>query len=327
MKIRQLIPGMVVVLVTCFAGQPTTSLGQPSQADDDTLQTAGIRKLQSKHLTLYTDLSGPAVDALPRVFDLAIPEWARFFRFEPNQLQDWHMIACVMRDRQRFATYGLLPNSLPPFLHGYQAGDRIWVVDQPSDYYRRHLLLHEGTHAVMHRRFRSIGPAWYGEGIAELLGTHRLNGNKLELGYLPREKKEVQQWGRIKLVREKVDAGRALPILKIMDYRARDFLEVESYAWCWALSAFCHGHPLLKDQLSHKGILCIGSVILAQIWIVLCLKSAKKMASIKSQILDESACLTRHSSTNFPTNCELSWLSLLTLLLNEAATRQKKQKV
>ena len=236
-----------LMLIGVFLGWPSGgAIAQP--ADDATLAAAGIRKIRSKHLTLYTDLPPQqSVDQLPAIFDLAVPSWTKFFDRDRDQLDSWHIVGCVMRDRKRFEDYGLLPASLPPFLHGYQAGDRVWVLEQPSAYYRRHLLLHEGTHAVMQHCFGSTGPAWYREGIAELLGTHRLQDGQLELGHFPQDKQEVEHWGRIKLLREDIEKGRALPILRIMDYRSRDFFKVESYAWCWALAVFSHRHPRLRS--------------------------------------------------------------------------------
>ena len=41
-------------------------------------------------------------------------------------------------------------NEFPLFLaNGVTLGSDMWLHDQPTDYYRRHLLLHEGTHAFM----------------------------------------------------------------------------------------------------------------------------------------------------------------------------------
>ena len=54
-------------------------------------------------------------------------------------------------------------------------GREFWLFDQPTDYYVRHLLLHEGTHVFMVSFLGGCGPGWYMEGTAELLGTHRLD--------------------------------------------------------------------------------------------------------------------------------------------------------
>ena len=88
----------------------------------------------------------------------------------------WRMTGFLMKDKARFAERGLLPGDLPPFAHGYSRGRNLWLYEQPSDYYRRHLLLHEGTHGFMNTILGGCGPPWYMEGMAELLGTHRWRG-------------------------------------------------------------------------------------------------------------------------------------------------------
>jgi hypothetical protein len=204
-----------------------------------------IRKLRGQHLTLFTDLpASPAIDDLPRVFDLAVDHWANYFGCDRSQLDEWHVIGSLIRDKQRFRDYGLFPDSLPPFLHGYQRHDEIWVYEQPGDYYTRHLLLHEGTHAIMSRQFGRAGPDWYREGIAELLATHRYEDGRLQLGYLPAHRDEVEQWGRIKIVNDQVGAGQAKSISQIMALPSRKFLQVEAYAWTWAFATFCDHHPV-----------------------------------------------------------------------------------
>lgn len=209
--------------------------------DTNTLREAGIRTLKSRHLTLYTDLpSSPDVDDLAKVFDLAISQWAQFFNAQPAALDNWHVVACVMQDAQRFEDYRLLPQDLPPFLHGLQRGDRIWVREQPSAYYRRHLLLHEGTHAVMNRIFGRVGPAWYREGIAEMLATHSYRDGKLKLDVFPQDRSDVEYWGRIKIVRADVEKNGVRQINQIVDLPTRAFLSSDAYAWSWALQAFLH---------------------------------------------------------------------------------------
>lgn len=205
---------------------------------------AGMRQLQGRHITIFTDLpEDPSVAELPKVFDLAIPQWAAFFRVKPAQFVDWHVRAFVMRNEVRFRNEGLLPADLPPFLHGYQRGDSLWVREQPSAYYQRHLLLHEGTHAFMQQCLGGTGAPWYMEGVAELLATHRWEQGQLQLKLFPRSRDEVPYWGRIKLVRESVASGRVLSLPDIFQLQSRRFLTVSAYAWSWAAAAFLDGHP------------------------------------------------------------------------------------
>ena len=67
------------------------------------LEAAGIRRVAGKHLTLYTDLPRqPAIDELPRVFDLAVPQWCEFFAVEGQRVADWHMTAYLIGDKNLF---------------------------------------------------------------------------------------------------------------------------------------------------------------------------------------------------------------------------------
>jgi hypothetical protein len=217
---------------------------RPEAVDDATLASSGIRKLTSEHLTLYTDLpASPAVDELPRVFDLAVPQWCQYLGIAPAQAAGWKVRGAIMKDKSKFAGTPLLPGNLPPFEHGYARPNEIWLYDKPSDYYRRHLVLHEGTHAIMHALLGGAGPPWYMEGVAELLGTHRWDGKQLELGYFPKSREEAPHWGRVKLVRDAIAKSRGLTLADVLrlDYQAHQ--RTESYAWSWAAASFLHGHP------------------------------------------------------------------------------------
>ena len=242
---KRLIVLLAYVLVLLSFGNLGANAELP---DDETLKAAGIRKLTSKHLTLYTDLaSSPDVDELPTVFDRAIPLWADFFEVGEQTFKGWRVTACIIQNKQRFEEYKLLPGNAPPFLHGLQMFDRVWVNEQPSAYYRRHLLLHEGAHAAMNRVFGRVGPAWYREGMAELLGTHRLSDGKLKLPYFPQDRKVVEHWGRIKIIQDDMRKGVVRSIPSIVNANTREFLQVESYAWSWALQSFGHAHPDFRD--------------------------------------------------------------------------------
>lgn len=116
-------------------------------------------------------------------------------------------------------------------------------MDQPSDYYRRHLLLHEGTHAFMQSQLGGCGAPWYMEGTAELLGTHEWRHGKLKLGVMPPSRESTPMWGRVKLVRDAAAEGKAWSLDRVLAVDNRHELATESYAWVWALSALLDGHP------------------------------------------------------------------------------------
>jgi hypothetical protein len=209
----------------------------------------GLRKIEGKHLTLWTDVpSSPAVDDLPRVFDAAVPQWAAFFGVERTLWPDWHMIGFLMADKKKFQTAGVIPDTIPNFLNGYSWGYELWMNEQPSDYYRRHLLLHEGTHGFMNTVLGSCGTPWFMEGNAELLGTHRWQDGKLTLNYMPHNRDEVPDLGRVKLVQDDVTAGRYRAVGDIVNDAEKGFIDNGSYAWCWAYAAFLDGHPKYRTR-------------------------------------------------------------------------------
>jgi hypothetical protein len=219
--------------------------------DEGKIAAAGIRKLEGKHIAIYTDIPpGPAADELPRVFDAAIPLMCDYFGVDKAKVADWKLVGSVMKDKERFVGAGLLTADLPDFPNGFSRGSQVWLFDQPSDYYRRHLLIHELAHAFMNRWLGGAGPPWYMEGMAELLGTHRWEGGKLELGYLPRHKDEVPYWGRVKIVKDEFAASRGMLLDQIMTYDAQAHLYNAPYGWCWAAAAFLDQHP--KTQAAFR---------------------------------------------------------------------------
>lgn len=211
----------------------------------------GFRQIAGKHLLLITDLPASAeIDALPGVFDLAVPEWCRLLGVEPQKVADWRITGYLMKSRERFEQAGLVSRNLPPFKSGYSGDEELWLYDQTSDYYRRHLLLHEGTHCFLNQFFGGSGPPWYAEGMAELCGTHHLEDGKLTLGYMPKSRADAPGWGRIKIVRDSCAEGRTLSLPAVLAYGPRAHLENEPYGWCWAATAFLNGHPRYRERFA-----------------------------------------------------------------------------
>lgn len=221
----------------------------PSQIDEARVQAAGIRKIAGKYLTLYTDLpASDEIDQLPSLFEQAYPQWCAYFGKPDRAQRPWHIDGRLMVDREKFVTAGLLAADFPKFKHGYSWDYDLWLQEQPSAYYRRHLLLHEGTHAFMNTVLFGSGQPWYMEGTAELLATHRLADGKLTLNYFPANRDEVPLWGRIRIVNDAVAAGRPKKITEILGYGPNAHLENEPYGWCWALAAFLDGHPRYRER-------------------------------------------------------------------------------
>lgn len=220
----------------------------PREVDAQRAAAAGIRELTGQHIRLFTDLPpSPAVDELPVVFDAAIPLWAKYFGLDESSIHG-KFLGFLVSDREKFAALDLLPAENPEFVNGYARNYEFWLVEQPSDYYRRHLLLHEGTHSLMQTQLGGAGPGWYMEGMAELLGTHLWNDGQLELGVMPASKEATPMWGRIKIVRDAVKAGKRWPIEAVLEVDNRRQLDTEHYAWAWALTAMLDGTPAFREQ-------------------------------------------------------------------------------
>jgi hypothetical protein len=238
--------GMIVPqsLIQLVAAEREANFELP-KIDEEAVVAAGIRKISGRHVTIYTDLPAAGeIDELPRVFDAAVPLWCDYFAVPREKVSDWKLVASIMKDQSRFVKARLYPRSLPDFANGYNVGSQIWVYDQLSGYYRRHLLLHEGTHAFMLRFLGGAGPPWHMEGVAELMATHRWQNNELELAVMPQRKEEVPYWGRIKIIKDDVAADRGLSLVEVMKYDAKAHLKVEAYGWCWAAAWFFSHHPL-----------------------------------------------------------------------------------
>jgi hypothetical protein len=216
--------------------------------DEAGASAAGIRKLSGKRLTLYTDASGDDIDRLPGLFDQAFLQYCEYFHVSPNELAAWRMRGFLIKDKSRFVQTGLLPGYLPNFPHGISFNHELWIYDQPSDYYRRHLLLHEGVHGFMNTVLGGCGPAWYMEGTAELLATHQLKDGRLKLNYFPKDRRETPDWGRIKLIKDAVADNRAQSLQSVVEGPGNLEKETEFYAWSWAAAAFLDTHPRYRSR-------------------------------------------------------------------------------
>ncbi len=249
---------LVASLLMFAAGLLAPSAAQARQIDAARVRAAGIRTLNSKRLTLYTDVpSRPTIDELPEVFDQAFTQWCAYFGIDEQTHADWHHTAYLMQDTRRFQASGLFPADLPPFLFGYTQGDESWLYNRAidhgqavplSDYFRRHLLLHEGTHGFMLTVLGGWGPPWYSEGMAELLGTHRWHDGKLTLDYFPAKASEVPKLGRIEIIQDDEAHHRVHSLADILAYDTHAHLKVDPYAWSWAAVAFLDHHPRYRDR-------------------------------------------------------------------------------
>lgn len=217
--------------------------------DDARAKAAGLRKIAGRRLVIYTDLPPNAeIDVLPTAFDQAFGQWCNYFGVDPAQHADWHVTGFLMKNRDTFAKAGAIPPGLPDFPHGYARNYDFWLYEQPSDYYRRHLVLHEGTHCFMNTILGACGPPWYMEGIAELLATHRWKDGRLTMNYFPQNRDETPMWGRIKIIRDAYAASKAMHLGGVIGYDALAHRRTEPYAWCWALCAMLDRDPRYQTR-------------------------------------------------------------------------------
>lgn len=215
--------------------------------DERALRSHSIRVIKGKHLTLCTDLPpSPEINRLPEIFDRAVLEYCRFFGVDPKHCDAWRIRGCLIDDLEKFRAADLL-GRFPTHLPGFSVDDRLWVRDQNSDYFRRHLLLHEGVHGYMNYMFGTCGPEWYMESTAEYLATHRWENGRLELGVMPENTDALSEWRRIEMVKGDIKAGNRKTVDRLMRLPVRQDEPPTDYAWVWAFGSLLDRHPRYRD--------------------------------------------------------------------------------
>jgi len=244
---------LALAVVVLLASPAHSEWPPPRPLDAARLSAAGLRVVRSEHATLVTDAAPrDAVDELPRLVDLALPQWAERFGVPPQEIDDWRLRVYLIEDEPRFRALGLWPAKSPAFEHGLSLGHETWIRQQTSDYYRRHLLLHEATHSFMATVLGSCGPGWYMEATAELCATHAWDRKRDELSLAspPATRDAAPDWGRVRLVRDAVDEGRLLSVAAVRKIDNRVVLPAESYAWLWAFASFLDDHPAYHERFA-----------------------------------------------------------------------------
>ncbi|MEW4490720.1 hypothetical protein AB1L42_21735 [Thalassoglobus sp. JC818] len=221
--------------------------------DPQVLENADIDVIESKRLRLYTDVDQDIARNIPPVIDLVYERLLEDYGPLPpaRDEKEFQMSGYLIGDRDRFLAAGLLPAKLAGFQHGQHSGQEFWMYDQELDYYRRHLAIHEATHCFMMRVPGIHPPLWYLEGMADFYGTHRFNERgHLEFGVMPDSPKDFLGFGRIDMIRQEVEAGRALSVVEVSELGEVEFSRSRStpYAWSWALCKFLDTHPRYQKR-------------------------------------------------------------------------------
>ena len=220
------------------------------------LKALGIEVFESKRLKLFTDLDAEVAKTLPPLFDQAYESWEDYFGKLPpaRDKSEFQVNGYLMKDKTKFENAGLLKGELPDRFHGRQAGYQFWMLDQEQDYYRRHLLLHEGTHAFMLAIARLDVPNAYLEGMAEHFGTHQVVDGKLQVRLMPFNRLDFRGHDRLFLMRRDVGQNGIPGFLEVGEWEPARFRRFnESYAWAWGMCVFLDQHPRTHARFQKLG--------------------------------------------------------------------------
>ena len=227
--------------------------------DDRRLAELGIHRYESKHLILYTDIDPEQAKPLPKLMDEAYAGLGRTTsgRSPPTAKRtDFQMIGYIMGDRDLFREAGLFGRDDQILLEGVFRDQFFWMNDQPIDYYRRHLMIHEGTHCFMSalpnptNNFR-----WYMEGMAELFRSHQTDGEgKTRFRVFPYDRDVFEGLGWMRLIDEDIRSTGVRMLEDVVGQTATDFRKYNAYSWSWALCAFLDGHPRYRDRFRRLGL-------------------------------------------------------------------------
>ncbi|WP_442509059.1 hypothetical protein SH528x_000608 [Novipirellula sp. SH528] len=209
-----------------------------------------FRKASGQHIEITSDIESDAeINELVTSFDAAVNQWRDFWGLPEHALDSWSVKAFVMKDKTPFMRAGLIDPRVPNFQQGYALGNSIWMMTQPSEYYTRHLLLHEGVHSLANDQFGGAGPSWFMEGTAELLATHEGRGATTRINRFPADRDSVPYWGRLKLISQRRDEDKIPTLETVMRYPRDLNSDAERYGWCWAAAMLLSEYDDYRDVL------------------------------------------------------------------------------
>ncbi len=220
-----------------------------------------IVRYESRRLVLHTDVAPATAKMLVRAFESAWETWVGELGPPPADKggKPLRIIGCVMVAPGKFSDAGLLPKSVERFLGSEHPGkhqrNRFWMKNRASDYYRRHLMIHEATHCFMTARGVTMLPVWYLEGTAELFATHvtdRSTG-RFRFGVMPSDVSQLPGWGRLGMLRRDVRRGRLPRFEMLSGLWKTEHEKISTYAWSWAYCRFLASHPVYRSGFRELG--------------------------------------------------------------------------
>lgn len=233
--------------------------------NDTDAAAQGIRVLCGKKIILYTDFpSSPFIDEIPLILGMAKDRLAEYFKIDPSALDSFKIDAFLIRDKARFQRLGVF-NGVPEFENGYSILNRVYALEQNTDYYNRFLLIHELTHSFMFRFFGDLAPRWYIEGMAEYLALNRHENKRFDLGILPNHPEEVAGFGRIQNLQKLVRENAILSPEKIFNFIPTDYKNVENYGWSWAMTIFLTHHPIYGKEMRKLPYLMMDQQVMSHL--------------------------------------------------------------
>lgn len=218
------------------------------KVDPAAARAVGLNLYEGKHVLLVTDLElTDSVKNLTRAVDEAYPQLCGFFGVEEDP--EWKLTVFLMESNLPFVEADFLPEILPPFDHGFSFNYDCWVYEQPSEYYRQHLVIHEMVHSFSSTVLGSAGPDWFAEGMAELLGMHDFSASPIQLGFMPPNRESVPYCGRIREIHDAIQRGEVRTLERAARHTKEDFQTNAVYYWGWALGRFLEHNPETREAL------------------------------------------------------------------------------
>ena len=172
---------------------PTASSAAPTATPSD-LPTATpsptpeLRVDGPRVTTAHYDLWVEGLDGaeVGRLLEAAYPQWAAFFGSKPEGRLPAKIYADANAMKAGMAADGITYGGGGGYYH---PGNRtFYAFAQPSAFFSRMLILHEGTHQFHYLAAtgnRGYAGFWFGEGLAEHFGMHVWDGAELSMGMVP----------------------------------------------------------------------------------------------------------------------------------------------